>query len=79
MTLQEFFAAAPKAAVAFSGGTDSAFVLWAARQYGCQVRAYYAKSVFQPAFEWEDARRLAQSLGVELTVVPVDILAVAGR
>lgn len=78
MTLQEFFAAAPKAAVAFSGGTDSAFVLWAARQYGCQVRAYYAKSVFQPAFEWEDARRLAQSLGVELTVVPVDILAVAG-
>ena len=60
MTLQEFFAAAPKAAVAFSGGTDSAFVLWAARQYGCQVRAYYARSVFQPAFEWEDARRLAQ-------------------
>ena len=36
MTLQEFFVAAPKAAVAFSGGTDSAFVLWAARQYGWQ-------------------------------------------
>ena len=76
MTLQEFFAAVPKAAVAFSGGTDSALVLWAARQYGCDVRAYYVKTAFQPAFELADARRLAGALGVPLTVVELDILAV---
>ena len=47
MTLQTFFSALPRAAVAFSGGTDSALVLWAARQYGCDVRAYYGKTAFQ--------------------------------
>ena len=49
MTLKDFFAAVPRAAVAFSGGTDSALVLWAAKQYGCDVRAYYVKTAFQPA------------------------------
>ena len=39
MTLQEFFAAAPKAAVAGSGGPASAVVRWAARDDGGQVRA----------------------------------------
>ena len=76
MTLQQFFAALPRAAVAFSGGTDSALVLWAARQYGCDVRAYYVRTAFQPAFELADARRLAQQLSVLLTVVEADILAV---
>ena len=76
MTLQQYFAALPKAAVAFSGGTDSALLLWAARQYGCDVRAYYVKTAFQPAFELADARRLADSLGVPMTVVELDILAV---
>lgn len=76
MTLQQFFAALPRAAVAFSGGTDSALVLWAARQYGCDVRAYYVRTAFQPAFELADARRLAQQLSMPLTVVEVDILAV---
>ena len=59
MTLNEFFSLVPKAAVAFSGGTDSAFLLWAARECGCDVRAYYVKTAFQPQFELEDARRLA--------------------
>ncbi|HJD22017.1 MAG TPA: ATP-dependent sacrificial sulfur transferase LarE [Candidatus Gemmiger faecigallinarum] len=76
MTLQDFFAGVPRAAVAFSGGTDSALVLWAARRYGCDVRSYYVKTVFQPAFELEDARRLARELDVPLTVVDADILAV---
>ena len=61
MTLNEFFGLVPKAAVAFSGGTDSAFLLWAAKKCGCDVRAYYVKTPFQPQFELEDARRLARS------------------
>ena len=76
MTLKEFFEQVPRAAVAFSGGTDSALVLWAARQYGRQVRAYYVHTAFQPAFELADARRLASELDVPLTVVEVDVLGV---
>ena len=76
MTLQTFFSALPRAAVAFSGGTDSALVLWAARQYGCDVRAYYGKTAFQPAFELADARRLAHELDVPMTVVELDVLSV---
>ena len=56
MTLEQFFHAHPRAAVAFSGGTDSAFLLWAAKTYGCDVHAYYMKTAFQPAsltaFPW---------------------------
>ena len=76
MTLNEFFGLVPKAAVAFSGGTDSAFLLWAAKKCGCDVRAYYVKTAFQPQFELEDARRLASELAVPMTVVEADILAV---
>ncbi len=76
MTLQEFFQEEPRAAVAFSGGVDSAFLLWAATHYGCDVRAYYVKTAFQPQFELEDARRLAEELSVPMTVVEADILAV---
>ena len=74
LTLSEFFAENPKTALAFSGGTDSAYLLYAAKACGAQVRAYYGKSVFQPEFELRDARRLAEQLEVEITVVPVDIL-----
>lgn len=38
MKLDEFFAEHPKAALAFSGGTDSAFLLYAARSAGADVR-----------------------------------------
>ena len=76
MTLKEFFAQHPRAAVAFSGGTDSALVLWAAREYGADATAYYVRSPFQPAFELADAQRLAGELSVPLKVAEVDILSV---
>lgn len=78
MQLEAFFAAHPKAAVAFSGGVDSAFLLWAACAYGCDVRAYYAHSAFQPAFELADARRLSDALAIPLAVIELDILSVPG-
>ena len=76
MTLEQFFQQTPRAAVAFSGGTDSALVLWAAKTWGCQVQAYYVNTAFQPAFELADAQRLAAELDVPMTVVQVDVLAV---
>ena len=76
MTLEEFFRSSPRAAVAYSGGTDSAFLLWAAREYGCDVEAYYVKTAFQPEFELEDAKRLAEELDIPMKVIRADILAV---
>ena len=58
----------------FSGGVDSAFLLWAARQAGADVRPYFIYTAFQPRFELDDAQRLAAQLGVELTVLEHDIL-----
>ena len=76
MTLEEFFREVPKAALAFSGGTDSAFLMWAAKHYGCDVKAYYVSTVFQPEFEKRDAIRLAGELNVPMRIVEKDILAV---
>ena len=75
MTIQEFFAEHPSVAIAFSGGVDSSYLLYAAKQSAQNVCAYYAKSAFQPEFEYEDAGRLCQSLGIPMTVVELDVLA----
>ena len=75
MTLQEFFGAHPKAALAFSGGVDSSYLLYAARQLGADVKAYYVKTAFQPEFEYQDALRLASQLGAYIQVLTLDVLA----
>ncbi|MDD3429801.1 MAG: ATP-dependent sacrificial sulfur transferase LarE [Oscillospiraceae bacterium] len=74
MELQTFFHAQKKIGLAFSGGTDSAYLLYAAKQAGCTIQAYFIKTVFQPAFELADAKRLATALNVPLTVLELDIL-----
>lgn len=74
MTLHEFFQTNPKVALAFSGGVDSAYLLYAALSCGAQVRAYYVKSAFQPQFELDDAIRLATELGADMRVLDVDVL-----
>ena len=63
-----------RVAVAFSGGVDSAYLLWAATESGADAAAYYVSTAFQPAFEAEDARRLCDGLGVTLRTVEVDVL-----
>lgn len=74
MTLEQFFEQHNCAAIAFSGGVDSAFLLYAAVQSGAKVKAYYVKSAFQPQFELEDAQKLAAQLGAEMEILNVDIL-----
>ena len=75
MELSTFFQVHPKTALAFSGGVDSTYLLYAAKKYGADVRAYYVKSAFQPQFELDDAIRLAQQLEVEMKILSVDVLA----
>ena len=38
------------------------------------MRAYFVKSAFQPQFELEDAKRLAEDIGAEITVLEMDVL-----
>ena len=75
-SLRAFFEAHPRLALAFSGGVDSSYLLYAAMACGCDVRAFYARSAFQPDFEFRDAQHLAEQLGATMTVVPLDVLAV---
>ncbi len=75
ITLKEFFLVHPKVAIAFSGGVDSAYLLYSAKQYGAEVRAYYVKSVFQPRFELDDALRFAREIQVPIQVLRLDVLA----
>ena len=74
MELRDFFEKNPKVALAFSGGVDSAYLLYAAKDCGAEIRAYYVKTQFQPEFEYEDACRLAKQLQAELVTIPMDIL-----
>ena len=75
MTLQEFFDRHPRAALGLSGGVDSAYLLYAGRKAGADIRPYFIKTAFQPAFELDDARRLCDALGAALTVIELDVLA----
>lgn len=76
MELSEFFAANRRAALGFSGGVDSAYLLYAGLACGAEVRPYFVRTAFQPQFELEDARRLTAQLGCGLTVIGLDVLAV---
>ena len=79
MTLQEFFWQNSRVALGFSGGVDSAFLLYAAAHYGAQVGAYYVKTAFQPEFELRDAERMVAQLAKEtgrisFRVIEADVL-----
>ncbi|MCI8454220.1 MAG: HD domain-containing protein [Lachnospiraceae bacterium] len=75
-SLQRFFREHNSCALAFSGGVDSAYLLYAAGICRAKVHAFYVATPFQPAFEREDAKRLAEALNVGLTFLPFDILSV---
>ena len=75
MTLEQFFQENPKCALGFSGGVDSAYLLYAGVKAGADIKPYFIKTAFQPAFELADAQKLAERLGVEVTVLELDALA----
>ena len=75
MDLKQFFENNPKVALAFSGGVDSAYLLYAAKKYGATVTPYYVRSAFQPEFEYNDALRLCRELGTEMRTIKIDVLA----
>ena len=74
MNLSEFFRQNPSGAVAFSGGVDSSYLVWAAAKYGKNWHAYYVHGPFQPAFELRDAHKVIEQCSLPLTVIEADIL-----
>ena len=74
MTPGDYFERIGRAALAFSGGTDSAYLLYLALANGCDAAAYYVKTQFQPEFEQRDAEAMAEKLGVRLSVIDMDVL-----
>ncbi|MGI6617489.1 MAG: ATP-dependent sacrificial sulfur transferase LarE [Saccharofermentanales bacterium] len=74
MEIREYFEINPHVAIAFSGGVDSAYLLYTASRFAKSLRAYYVKSAFQPQSELEDAKRLSEQLGTELTILPLNLL-----
>ena len=67
--LIEFFEKNNKAALAFSGGVDSSYLLYAAKEAGADVKAFFVKSEFQPQFELDDAMRIGEITGMPLEVL----------
>jgi len=76
MTLDKFFKENPVVALAFSGGADSAYLLYEAKKRCERLGVYTARTPFMPAFEREDAQKLAERLGVAVTALDLDPLAV---
>ena len=74
MDLQDFFTQHPRTALAFSGGVDSSYLLYAGLKWAEKLGVYYVKSPFQPEFEYRDALRLAKELGATVTVLNADPL-----
>lgn len=74
MQLQTFFETHPRVAIAFSGGVDSTYLLYAAVRCGADVRAYFVQSPFQPAAAAGRAQALAGQIGAPLSIVTFDPL-----
>lgn len=75
MELRDFFRENPKAALGFSGGVDSSYLLYEGLRLGADIKAYFVKTAFQPEFELHDAERLALDIGADFSVIEADILA----
>ncbi len=77
--LKEYIAALGSLAVAFSGGVDSTFLLYAAREaIGDKVIAVTAALYSFPQRELDESKRYCESLGVKHLVVRVNELEIEG-
>jgi len=74
MDLKDFFAENKKCALAFSGGTDSAYLLHVAVKSGADVAPYFVMTDFQPLFELKRAHKITDRYGLFLRVLYLNIL-----
>ena len=72
--MERFFKENPSAALGFSGGVDSSYLLYAGLRCGANIKAYYVNTAFQPEFELRDAYKAAKQIGTEITVIEMEVL-----
>lgn len=76
MDLREYFLNNPRMAVGLSGGTDSAFLLWAVTEYADDVLPLIAKTPFLHKGDLESALEVCDILGLEPVVIDIDVCSV---
>lgn len=74
MNLKEYFSANKRLAIAYSGGVDSAYLLYTALRENTQVSAYYVSTEFQPQFEQDEAVGFANRIGADLHIIRISVL-----
>ena len=74
MNLIEYLRSFGKIAIALSGGVDSTYLAYAAKQSGILCKAYTVKSQFVPQFELEDAKQIAKFIDIPLEIIDIDVL-----
>ena len=72
--LQKFFKENPHIAIAFSGGVDSTYLLYAAIKSGAETVAYTIRTAFQTSEECQTAENIAKMLGAKQVFIDIDIL-----
>ena len=74
MMLLEFFEKNTKCALGYSGGVDSAYLLYFARKHNVDIKPYFVKSAFTTETEYAAALEFAKNLGCDVATVEVDVL-----
>ena len=74
MNLVEYLMGLGNIAIALSGGVDSTYLAYAAKQSGVLCKAYTVKSQFVPQFEIEDAKKVAELIDIPLKIIDIDVL-----
>lgn len=73
MNIKDYFTKNQNIIIAFSGGVDSALLLFLAKKYCRNVQAVFVKSEFQPDFELNGAIKTAEEIGVKLNVINISV------
>lgn len=74
MKLIDYINSFDNVAVALSGGVDSSYLAYAVKQSGIPCKAYTVKSQFVPQFELDDAKKIAEFIGIPLEIIDIDVL-----
>lgn len=72
--LVRFFEDNPTPALAFSGGTDSTYLMYVCRALDVDMAPFFVRSVFQTDEEAEAAKNLSDRYGFELRLLEHDVL-----